>query len=139
MARGLQSRPVGSARDFQRAQQACIPHPRSSAIESDRVALCARDPLPYLLRHGEMAPPAGALGPAPAVPIEKVLKLFTGANSQQLYDRHMSALDRLCKANASGFAIKDLPQIQQLLELTLGLISVKGMADFVQPAVTLIK
>jgi len=70
--------------------------------------------------------------------LDKVIALFTGKNSQELYERHLAAIERLCQSNATGFAIKDLPKVQQILEITLRLL-LKGVPGFLQPAVGLIK
>lgn len=80
----------------------------------------------------------GGTGAVPAMPIDKVMRLFTGPNSDKLYERHQSAVARLCKAQAAGFPVQDLPQACQLLELTLALIE-RGTTDFVPTAITLIK
>ena len=77
--------------------------------------------------------------PGNGVDFERVLALFLGPHSQELYERHISAIERLCKATAtSGFAIKDLPKVQQILELTLKLLG-NGMQEFLEPVVDLIK
>lgn len=72
--------------------------------------------------------------------LEKVIALFQGPNSSDLYERHCTAIQRLCKEASSqgGFAIRDLPRVQQVLELTLKLLS-SGVGDFLQPAVDLLK
>ncbi|KAF5830681.1 hypothetical protein DUNSADRAFT_14196 [Dunaliella salina] len=70
--------------------------------------------------------------------LDKVITLFTSKNSQELYERHLAAIERLCHSNATGFAIKDLPKVQQILEITLGLL-LKGVPGFLQPAVGLIR
>jgi len=70
--------------------------------------------------------------------LERVIALFTGKNSEDLYERHLAAIERLCQSNATGFAIKDLPKVQQILEITLRLL-LKGVPGFLQPAVGLLK
>ena len=70
--------------------------------------------------------------------IDRVLKLFSGPNSAEMYERHVSAVERLCRNNIGGFAIRDLPKVQQLLQLTLQLLG-KGIDGFLQPAIDLLK
>ncbi|KAG2443045.1 hypothetical protein HYH02_009460 [Chlamydomonas schloesseri] len=73
----------------------------------------------------------------PTVELEKLIALFTGPNSADLYDRHGAAIQRLCKNNASGFAIRDLPKVQQVLELSLALLK-RGSAGFTEPLCELV-
>lgn len=72
------------------------------------------------------------------VDFDKIIQLFTGPNSSDLYERHVSAVERLCKSSSSGFAIRDLPKVQQVLELTLQLLK-RGLQEFLAPATSLIK
>lgn len=67
--------------------------------------------------------------------LDKVIALFTGRNSEQLYDRHISAIERIC---GNAIAIRDLPKVQQILEITLKLLH-KGVPGFLQPAVSLLR
>mgnify|MGYP006283385623 CR=1 FL=1 len=69
--------------------------------------------------------------------LDKVIQQFTGPNSEDLYERHLAAIERLCKNNV-GFPIRDLPKVQQILEIALRLL-LKGNAGFLQPAVDLIR
>eukprot|EP00195_Chlamydomonas_chlamydogama_P007748 CAMPEP_0202890108 /NCGR_PEP_ID=MMETSP1392-20130828/615_1 /ASSEMBLY_ACC=CAM_ASM_000868 /TAXON_ID=225041 /ORGANISM="Chlamydomonas chlamydogama, Strain SAG 11-48b" /LENGTH=1052 /DNA_ID=CAMNT_0049573609 /DNA_START=191 /DNA_END=3349 /DNA_ORIENTATION=- len=70
--------------------------------------------------------------------LDRMIKLFTGPNSSELYERHAAAIDRLCKSNPTGFAIRDLPRVQQIFELTLGLLK-NGQQMFLEPACQLLR
>ena len=69
--------------------------------------------------------------------LDRVIKLFTGPNSDQLHERHCSSIERLCEG-ASGFAIADLPKAEQILELTFGLLA-SGFQGFLEPACKLLR
>jgi hypothetical protein len=69
--------------------------------------------------------------------LDKVIALLTGPNSKALHDRHLSAVERLC-SQSTNFAIRDLPKVQQILEITLRLL-LKGIPGFLQPAVGLLR
>lgn len=73
-----------------------------------------------------------------ALDLDKLISLFTGPNSSDLYERHSAAIARLCKANASGFTVRDLPKVTQVLELTLKLLS-KELGDFLEPVTALVR
>ncbi|GFR41272.1 hypothetical protein Agub_g1947 [Astrephomene gubernaculifera] len=66
----------------------------------------------------------------PGVELDKVIALFTGPNSADLYERHVAAINRLCRSNSGGFAIRDLPKVQKVLELSLALLK-RGTPGFV--------
>lgn len=73
------------------------------------------------------------------VDLDRVLALFNGPNSNELYERHYAAVEKLNKTSAqTGFAIRDLGKVQQILELTLKLIQ-SGSTEFLQPAEELIR
>ncbi len=74
----------------------------------------------------------------PSPEIDKLIKLFTGEISVELHDRHCASIDRLCNASGDGFAIQDLPKIQQIMELTLGLLE-SGIGSFLEPACKLLR
>ncbi|GAX82203.1 hypothetical protein CEUSTIGMA_g9631.t1 [Chlamydomonas eustigma] len=74
----------------------------------------------------------------PGPEIDKLIKLFTDGNSSELYDRHCASIERLCANSTEGFAIQDLPKIQQILELTFGLI-LKGIEGLNYPACKLLR
>ncbi|GLC35790.1 hypothetical protein PLESTB_000494500 [Pleodorina starrii] len=73
----------------------------------------------------------------PAVDLDKVIALFTGPNSADLYDRHIAAINRLCRSNPNGFAIRDLPKVQQVLELSIALLQ-RGSTLFLEPLCELV-
>ncbi|KAL6758369.1 flagellar associated protein [Haematococcus lacustris] len=70
--------------------------------------------------------------------LDKVIALLTGRNSQELEARHLAAIDKLCASSKDGFAIRDLPKVQQILEITVQLL-LKGNARFLQPAISLVR
>lgn len=75
---------------------------------------------------------------APVMDFDKVLDLFTGPNSSDLYERHAAAILRLCKANAAGFAVRDLPKVTQILDLSLALLG-RQLGDFLEPVTELVR
>ena len=71
--------------------------------------------------------------------IEKIIALFEGAHSSALHERHQAAIARLCYSTGDlGFAISDLPKVQQIFELTLGLLG-RGLDGFLEPACSLLR
>jgi hypothetical protein len=50
----------------------------------------------------------------------------------------LAAIERLCASSPEGFAIRDLPKVQQILEITVQLV-LKGYARFLESAVKLIR
>lgn len=56
------------------------------------------------------------------VSYDKVINLFTHRHSSELYDRHVAAIHRMCRSAADGFAIRELPKIEQILKFTLELL-----------------
>ncbi|GLI68965.1 hypothetical protein VaNZ11_013493 [Volvox africanus] len=72
-----------------------------------------------------------------AVDLDKVIALFTGPNSADLHERHVAAINRLCRSNPNGFAIRDLPKVQQVLELSVALLR-RGIALFLEPLCDLV-
>lgn len=79
----------------------------------------------------------GGAAAGATVELEKLIALFTGPNSADLYDRHVAAMQRLCRNNAAGFAIRDLPKVQQVLELSVALLK-RGSTGFVEPLCELV-
>jgi hypothetical protein len=75
---------------------------------------------------------------SPGAELDNVIKLFTGPNSAALHERHVAAVNRLCKNNVNGFAIRDLPKVQQVLELTLQLL-LEGLDLFLLPACEIVR
>lgn len=59
---------------------------------------------------------------------EKLIALFTGAHSSELFDRHIGVVDRVCRVNSGGFAIRDLPYIEKILSFLLEK-NIEGKAD----------
>jgi hypothetical protein len=57
---------------------------------------------------------------------------------ERLHGRHIAAIHTLCRQNASGFALRDLPAVSQVLEVTLQLIN-RGASQFVDPACSLVR
>jgi hypothetical protein len=76
---------------------------------------------------------------AQAVDLDQLIKLFKGPNSASLHERHCASIEKLCRSNADGFALKDLPKVQELLELTFGLVAHAGVASMLEPACTLLR
>ena len=63
---------------------------------------------------------------------EKFVLLFTNQHTKDMHDRQVSSLQRVCRHNPNGFAIMDLPHIQQLVELALGKVQ-EGHSQFIEP------
>ena len=55
--------------------------------------------------------------------LDKLAKLLLHQGSESLVHRHICGIERLCKSNSQGFAIRDLPKVQQVLGITLKLIA----------------
>jgi hypothetical protein len=70
--------------------------------------------------------------------LDKLVKLLTYQGSEQLQHRHVCGIERLCKVNSQGFAIRDLSRVQQVLELTLKLIS-SGQAQYTEHVCSVIR
>mmetsp|Transcript_32935 Transcript_32935/g.63262 ORF Transcript_32935/g.63262 Transcript_32935/m.63262 type:complete len:884 (-) Transcript_32935:291-2942(-) len=59
-----------------------------------------------------------SFSPRPAaneVAYEKLVLLFTSAHCADLHDRHVGVVERVCRVNPNGFAIRDLPHIERIL------------------------
>mmetsp|Transcript_28281 Transcript_28281/g.34349 ORF Transcript_28281/g.34349 Transcript_28281/m.34349 type:complete len:858 (-) Transcript_28281:68-2641(-) len=50
---------------------------------------------------------------------EKLIGLFKGEYSSVLEDRHIGVVDRVCRVNSEGFAIRDLPHIEVILNFLM--------------------
>ena len=72
-----------------------------------------------------------------AADMDKLIALFNGPNSHDLHDRHVAAILKLCKGNQQGFAIRDLPKVQQILELSVALLRC-GNDTFLEPVCELV-
>lgn len=71
--------------------------------------------------------------------IDSTVKLLvTQQHSRELYGRHVAAIEALCRDNPTGFAVRDLPRIVQVLQIAINLIS-SGESAFVQPVCCLIR
>jgi len=70
--------------------------------------------------------------------LDEVIKLFTGPNSASIYERHYASIERLCKANTDGFALADLPKVQEVLELSFQLLR-SGISGFLEPVCSLLR
>jgi len=57
-----------------------------------------------------------------SVSYDKVIGLFTHRHSAEMYDRHVAAIHRMCRNAADGFAIRELPKVEQILKFTLELL-----------------
>lgn len=67
------------------------------------------------------------------------VRLFLSQHGEeQLHGRRVAAIYTMCRHNAAGFALRDLPAVAQVLEVTLQLIS-NGAAQFVAPACSLMR
>ena len=50
---------------------------------------------------------------------EKFVLLFTNQHTKDMHERQVGVLQRVCRHNPDGFAIGDLPHVQQLVQLAL--------------------
>lgn len=69
--------------------------------------------------------------------MEKIIRLLTGPNSAELYERHSIAINKLLQNSAGGFAIRDLPKVQNILEISLRLLAT-GVEVLLQPSLDLL-
>jgi len=71
--------------------------------------------------------------------LDRTLHLFlTHAYDAELHVRHTAALDKLCKGG-NGFAVRDLPRVNEILDCTLDLVLSQHAATFLGPACSLIR
>eukprot|EP00775_Hariotina_reticulata_P004678 gene4678-4931_t len=70
--------------------------------------------------------------------LDKVLQLLLRPDSEALHERHIAAIHKLCRINASGVSVTDLQQVSQVVNITLQMIS-RGHAQFVAPLCQLIR
>lgn len=82
-------------------------------------------------------PAASTAAAVGGVELDRVIALFRGPNSADLHDRHVAAMLKLASSNPQGFAIRDLPKVQSILELSIELLR-HGVAAFVEPLCHLI-
>lgn len=62
------------------------------------------------------------LGPGLPISIDACIEILLGPNASELQERHLNALHRLCFTNKDGFVIRELPKVQSIIEITLGLL-----------------
>lgn len=55
------------------------------------------------------------------IELERVLEVLTNPSNEDLVERHLNALQRLCWSNRDGFSIRDLGKVLNVVEITLGL------------------
>jgi len=83
-----------------------------------------------------LAPIAGTA----EVDYPKLIGLFTASHSSDLYDRHVGVVDRVCRVNSAGFAIRDLLYIDKILTFLIDRIVSASKADiFGQPLCKLLR
>lgn len=71
--------------------------------------------------------------------LDRILKLFLShSHDPELHVRHIAALDKLCKGG-SGFPVRDLPRITDILGCTLDLLLGQHAQVFLEPACKLIR
>jgi hypothetical protein len=71
--------------------------------------------------------------------LDGILKLFLShSRDPELHVRHIAALEKLCKGG-SGFAVRDLPRIADILSCTLDLLLGQHAQAFLDPACKLIR
>jgi hypothetical protein len=69
----------------------------------------------------------------------RVLPVFFGPRAQEFRQKHRDAVHQLCAASAQGCAVRDLPALQALLEITLQLVAGGLQEEFEAPACALIE
>ncbi|MEW5303624.1 MAG: hypothetical protein WDW36_006297 [Sanguina aurantia] len=77
-------------------------------------------------------------GTTSSIDMEKIIRLLTGPNSAELYDRHLVAINKLLQNSRTGFSIRDLPKVQTILEITLRLLAT-GVDMLLQPSLDLLQ
>ena len=65
------------------------------------------------------AMPRAATDLGKALSFDKFIQLFTNQHTRDMHERQVGVLQRVCRHNPDGFAIADLPHIQQLVQLAL--------------------
>lgn len=72
--------------------------------------------------------------------LDRILKLFQcHSNDAELHLRHLAAIDKLSKGTGSGFSVRDLPRVTQILGCTLDLVLSQHAQAFLDPACSLIR
>jgi len=70
--------------------------------------------------------------------LDKVVQLLLRPDSVALHERHIAAIYKMCRINASGVPVRDLHQASQVVEITLQMIS-RGQVHFAAPLCQLIR
>lgn len=73
-----------------------------------------------------------------ALNYEKFIQLFTNQHTKNMHDRQVGVLQRVCRHNPSGFAIADLPHVQQLVQLALEKVH-EGHGQFTAPVLAIVE
>lgn len=73
--------------------------------------------------------------------LDSALRLLTShSDDPELHFRHIAALQKLCKSgHASGFPVRDLPRLTDVLSCTLDLLVGQYCNVFLDPACGLIR
>lgn len=82
-----------------------------------------------------MTPPAGDAGGADL--LHRLVALLEHFNSCALHERHLAALRQLGARSEAGFAVRDLPKLQRVLEAVYALAA--HDEAFVTPACAVIR
>eukprot|EP00873_Tetraselmis_striata_P001553 jgi/Tetstr1/421817/TSEL_012718.t1 len=106
--------------------------------ESPSSLLRANSPRPGSpLTAGRVGSPAAA--EEASVSYDKVIGLFTHSLSSELYDRHVAAIHRMCRAASEGFAIRELPKVDQIVQFTIALLRKTGAREVEEAATHLLR
>ncbi|CAG9463471.1 unnamed protein product [Pedinophyceae sp. YPF-701] len=65
--------------------------------------------------------------------VDRVIDLFTSELSSELRDRHAAAIRRLCRSYPEGIAIRDLPKVDHLMDITIRLVVEEGDEELGEP------
>lgn len=69
----------------------------------------------------------------------KAVPLFFGLRAEEFRQRHRDAIDTLCAASSGGCAVRDLPTLQGLLQITLQLVAAGLREEFAAAACRLVE
>jgi hypothetical protein len=78
------------------------------------------------------AVPRAATDLSKPLSFDKFIQLFTNQHTRDMHERQVGVLQRVCRHNPDGFAIADLPHIQQLVQLALEKVHA-GHSQFIAP------
>lgn len=73
-----------------------------------------------------------------SVPLDTVLELLTGPDSNALASRHIAALEALSRKNSAGFYMSDLEQVCSIMDVTIRAIK-HGELQFVSAMCLLLR